>query len=289
MKIPTKKLKNGFEMTVFGIGTWQMGGRREHDLANDDKADISAIKSAIDMGITHIDTAEIYADGYSEVLIGKAIKNYDRSKLFVVSKVKADNMSYDNVINSCKKSLERLQTSYLDLYLLHRHNVDLSLKDTMRALDYLVDQGLVKNIGVSNFNKGFLSEAQSYTKNKIVCNQVHYNLKFREPEASSLLEYCQKNDVFIVAWRPLEKGVLLEDVPDVVKKMCDKYNKTPAEIAINWLISQPYVLTLSKTRNIEHLKDNLGAIDWEMEREDIEKLRKEYPNQKNISDTVPLG
>lgn len=289
MKIPTKKLKNGFEMPVFGLGTWQMGGRKEHDLDNDDEADIQAIKSAIEMGVTHIDTAENYADGYSEVLIGKAIKNYDRSKLFIVSKVKDVSMSYENVINSCRKSLERLETSYLDLYLLHRHNTNLDLKQTVKALDYLVEQGLVKNIGVANFNKEFLAEAQSYTKNKIVCNQVHYNLEFREPEATGLLNYCQNNDVFLVAWRPVGKGNLLENAPGIVEEMCDKYKKTSAEIAINWLVSQPYVLTLSKTRNIEHLKDNLGAVGWEMKREDIERLRKEYPSQKIISDVVPLS
>ncbi|KKS05003.1 MAG: hypothetical protein UU82_C0002G0011 [Candidatus Nomurabacteria bacterium GW2011_GWC2_41_8] len=276
-------------MPVFGLGTWQMGGRKEHDLDNDDEADILSIRTAIDSGITHIDTAEIYANGYSEILLGKAIKGYDRSKLFLVSKVHAENMSYENVINSCKKSLERIETAYLDLYLLHRHNPDLDLKQTIKALDYLVEQDLVKNIGVANFNKEFLAEAQSYTKNKIVCNQVHYNLEFREPEVTSLLNYCQNNDVFLVAWRPVGKGNLLENIPSIVKEMCDKYQKTPAEIAINWLISQPYILTLSKTRNIEHLRDNLNAIGWEMEQNDIEKLRKEYPNQKNISDTVPLG
>ncbi len=276
-------------MPVFGLGTWQMGGRHEHDPNNDDNRDISAIKLAIDSGITHIDTAESYAEGYSEILVGKAIKNYDRSKLFIVSKVHAENMAYENVINSCKRSLERLQTSYLDLYLLHRHNPELDLRKTMQALDELVAKGLVKNIGVANFDKKYLKEAQSYTKNKIVCNQVHYNLEFREPEVKGLLDYCQKNDVFLVAWRPVGKGNLLENIPAVLQEMCDKYKKTPAQISINWLISQPYVLTLSKTSSNEHLKENLGAVGWKMEKEDVEKLRKEYPNQKIVSDAVPLG
>ncbi len=276
-------------MPIFGLGTWLMGGRRERDLNNDDAADIKAIQAAIELGVVHIDTAEVYAGGYSETLVGQAIKGYDRSKLFIVSKVKDLNMSYDSVINSCKQSLERLQTPYLDLYLLHQHNPNFSLKDTIRALDYLVEQGMVRNIGVSNFNKEFFQEAQSYTKNKIVCNQVHYNLEFREPEASGLLEYCQDNDIFLVAYRPVSKGVLLQDIPEIFKEMCEKYQKTPAQVALNWLMSQPYVVTLSKTRSIEHLKDNLGAVGWEMDKEDIEKLRTEYPDQKSISDVVPLG
>jgi diketogulonate reductase-like aldo/keto reductase len=289
MIIPTKKLKTGFEMPVFGLGTWQMGGKYEQDSANDDAADINAIKSAIEMGVTHIDTAEVYAAGYSEILLGQAIKDFDRTKIFIVSKVQVANAKYNDVISSCKKSLERLQTPYIDLYLLHRHNTTVPLEETMKALDYLVEQGLVKHIGVSNFKKEFLAEAQSYTKNKIVCNQVHYNLEFREPEASGLLEYCQENDVFLVAYRPVSKGALLENIPSVLKEMCDKYQKTPAQIALNWLISQDNVLTISKTRSLEHLKDNLGAVGWDMEKEDVEKLRSEYLNQKSISDVVPLG
>ena len=289
MIIPTKKLKTGFEMPIYGLGTWQMGGRTEHDQSNDDEADIFGIRAALKAGIIHIDTAEIYADGYTETLVGKALEGFDRSNIFLVSKVQQKNTSYEGILNSCKKSLERLHTNYLDLYLLHRYNPDIPLKDSMRALDELVEKGFIKNIGVCNFNKEHLAEAQSYTKNKIVCNQVHYNLMFREPEKSGLIEYCQKNDVFIIAWRPVGKGNLLEDAPAILKEMCEKYNKTPAQIAINWLISQPYVITLSKTRHIDHLNENLGALSWQMDSEDIERLRKEYPNQQDVSDVVPLG
>ena len=289
MKIPVKKLNTGFQMPVFGIGTWQMGGRNEHDSSNDDESDILSIRAAIDRGVTHIDTAEIYADGYSEILIGKAIDGYDRSKIFIASKVKKNNLGYENILNSCKESLRRLNTDYLDLYLLHQYNADIPLSESMRALDALVEVGLVKNIGVCNFNKEHLAEAQSYTKNKIVCNQVHYNLMFRELEESGLLKYCQDNDIFVSAWRPMGKGNLLEDIPPILKEMCDKYGKTPAQIAINWLVSQPYVITLSKTRSIDHLEENLNSFDFEMEQEDIEKLRRDYPNQQYISDAVPLA
>lgn len=289
MKIPTKKLKNGFEMTVYGLGTWQMGGKKTHDLSNDDEADIQGIRNALDAGITHIDTAEVYADGYSEILVSKAIEGYDRSKIFLVSKVQEKNMSYEGILNSCKQSLSRLKTDYLDLYLLHRFANGFPLKDSIRALDELVEGGLVRNIGVCNFTKEHLAEAQSYTKNKIVCNQVHYNLVAREPEKTGLLEYCQNNDVLLSAWRPVEKGVLLQDIPQVVKDVCEKYKKTTSQVAINWLISQPNVITLSKTRHPKHLEENLGALGWTMEQTDIERIRQEYPDQRDVSDTVPLG
>jgi len=192
-------------------------------------------------------------------------------------------------MNACRKSLERLNTNYLDLYLLHQFSKDFSLEETMKALVELKDKGFVKNIGVSNFNVEHLKEAQSYSKYPIVCNQVHYNLRVREVEQSGLLKYCQENDVMIVAYRPTEKSKLFETTPKIIEDMCKKYNKTFAQISINWLISQPNVVTLAKTRNPKHLEENLGAIRWQMDQEDIEKLRNEFPNQVNISDVVPLG
>ncbi|MCX6754066.1 MAG: aldo/keto reductase [Candidatus Nomurabacteria bacterium] len=289
--IPTKKLNNGFEIPEYGLGTWQMGGRSERDLSNDDQADIKAINMAVKEGIVHIDTAESYANGHSEELIAQAIKenNINREDLFIVSKVSGSNQGYDGVLNACKKSLERLNTNYLDLYLLHRFPDGFSLEETMKALVELKDKGLVKNIGVSNFNVEHLKEAQSYSKYPIVCNQVHYNLRVREVEQIGLLKYCQENDIMIVAYRPTEKSKLFETTPKIIEDMCKKYNKTFAQISINWLISQPNVVTLAKTRDPKHLEENLGALGWQMEQEDIEKLRNEFPNQINVSDVVPLG
>ncbi len=291
MDIPKKKLKNGFEIPEYGLGTWQMGGRRERDMANDDKADIKAIQTAMESGIIHIDTAEGYADGYSEELIAVAIKEkcINRNGLFIVSKVSGEHQSYEGIVNSCKKSLSRLDTSYVDLYLLHSYSIGFSLKESIRALDELKDQGLIKNIGVSNFGVEHLKEAQNYSKHPIVCNQVHYNLRVREAEHSGLLKYCQGNDIMIVAYRPTEKGALFNQAIPLVEKICKKYNKTFAQVSINWLISQPNVVTLAKTRDPKHLGENLGAIGWYMEIEDIEKLRDEFPDQIIVSDVLPLG
>ena len=279
----------GFRMPVFGIGTWQMGGRYIRNPLNDDTRDIEAIKTAIELGVTHIDTAEIYALGWAEKLVAKAIKDFDRKKLFIVSKVAGNHASYEGVLKACEKSLKRLETNYLDLYLIHWYDKRFNLENSMRALDELYKKGLIKNIGVSNFTKERLAEAQSYTKNKIVCDQVHYNLMIREPERKSLLEYCQKNDVMLVAYRPVQKGKFAEAPPPILKELANKYKKTPAQIAINWLIAQDNVVTIAKSSHIEHLKENLGAIGWQMEKSDIEKLRHEFPNQKAVSDIVELA
>lgn len=275
-------------MPVFGLGTWMMGGDYHYDPNNDDEADIRTIRAAIEMGITHIDTAERYAEGHAEKLVGEAIKGYDRTRLFIVSKVSPEHLGHDDVIASAKRSLERLQTEYLDLYLVHIPNPNIPIDETTGAMDELVGEGLVKNIGVSNFTIERLEEAQSHTSNRIVANQLHLNLIFREPERKGLLEYCQKNDVMFVAWRPMQKGVLARRGIEILDEMCEKYGKTPAQMTINWLISQPNVVTLSKMRNIEHIKENLGATGWQIDKEDIEKLRRDFPDQQNVSDAVPL-
>lgn len=287
--IPTKQLKNGFSLPVYGLGTWGMGGHHHRDPENDDAADIAAIQLAIEHGVTHLDTAESYAEGKAEELIGQAIRGHDRASLQIVSKAHYDHLGYYDLLTAAKQSLERLGTDYLDLYLLHRFNPNIPIEDTMRALDELMNEGLVRAIGVSNFTVERFRLAQSATSHKIVTNQLHLNLKYREAELLGLLKYCQDNDVLFTAWRPLQKGMLLDNPPDVLKQMMDKYGKTAAQIALNWLISQDHVVTLAKTSTREHLKENLGAFGWTMETQDIELLRQRYPDQESVSDAVPLN
>lgn len=280
MIIPSKKLKSGFEMPVYGLGTWHMG----ESLSSKD-AEIKAVQDAIEQGVTHIDTAELYADGNAEKIIGQAIKNYDRKKLFLVSKVFGNHLSHDNLIDSANKSLERLQAEYLDLYLLHRYNPQVPLQETMSAMDYLVDKGLIKNIGISNYNVNQTIQARKNSKYPVVANQLHLNLKIRESEKKGLLDYCQNEDMMLIAWRPLQ-GLSFDET--ILLEFAKKYNKTPRQIAINWLIAQKNVVTLSKTKSPEHLKENLGALDFSMENADVKKLSKDFPNQEIISNVVPL-
>lgn len=288
MKIPLKKLKNGFALPELGLGTWQMGGKNEPDLRND-AAEIAAIKAAIEAGVTHIDTAEAYGGGHAEELVGEAIRGVNRKKLFITSKVSEENHTCEGIPASCKKSLKRLGTDYLDLYLLHEFSAICPLKEAVEALDALVDEGFVKHIGVSNFGITHLEEAQKLAKHEIVCNQVHYNLQVREVEKTGLLNYCQKNDVLLVAYRPVQQGRLLEKIPALMEELCLKYQKTPAQIALNWLVSQENVVTIAKTSNLAHLKENLGGVGWNLTEGDVELLRKDYPDQLAVSDLIPLG
>lgn len=286
MNIPTKKLQSGFEIPVYGLGMWLMGGKRSVDTTHDTQ-NIETIRAAIELGVTHFDTAESYAAGHSEEVLGTAIQDIDRNKLLLATKVSGDNQSYDGVRRSFDESLKRLKTDYIDLYILHTYpDEGIDIKETMRALDELVAQGAIKHIGASNMTPKRFADAQQNTQNKIVCNQLHYNVQYREAEASGALEHAQQNDTFLVAWRPIQKGAI--PPTSVIADLAAKYNKTPTQIMLNWLISQQNVVTISKTSSVDHLKENLGALDWTMEPEDIEKIRRNFPHQEIISDTYPL-
>lgn len=263
-----------------------MGGRGEADDSKDE-AEITAIKAALDHGITHIDTAESYGAGHSEELVGQAIQGYDRSKLFIASKVSAQNQGYDDLLRACEASLQRLGTDYIDLYMPHRFpEPGIDIKDTMRALDRLKDEGTIKNIGFCNLTINRFEEAQKHTQNQIVCNQLEYSLQFREAERRGIIEYSQQNDVFVVAWGPLHKGAI--DQGGILEEMARKYGKTPYQIAINWLITQPNIVTIPKTTQLQHLEENLGALGWELSAEDVARLTKEFPDQQAVSTRVPL-
>ncbi|MGC9599585.1 MAG: aldo/keto reductase [Minisyncoccia bacterium] len=274
MGMPVKKLKNGFAMPVFGIGTWYMGGGLEADTRNDEK-DIHALRASMDVGITHIDSAELYGRGHAEELVGQAIQGRNRSTLFLVSKVFKEHLKHEDVLASCRASLGRLGTEYLDLYLVHAPNPDIPIRETMKAFDELKEQGLIKNIGVSNFNVEQLEAARAATKNPIVVDQLHYSLAYRTWQDA--VEYCEENDILITAYRPVERGVLTTPGVAILDAMCRKYKKTPAQVAIQWLISQDNVVTIAKMSSADHLNENLGALGWNMDIRDVEKLKKEFP------------
>lgn len=285
MDIPVKRLKSGFALPVYGLGTWHMGGDAVPDTTNDE-ADLAAIAAALDKGITHIDTAEMYGGGHSEELVGRAIQGRDRARLTITTKVMSGLAGgYDSVLRAAEASLKRLNTDYIDLYLLHRAPGH-STADVMRALDRLVEEGLVKNIGVSNFTAARFEAAQKLTGNKLVCNQVHYSLRVREAEATGLVEQAQQNNYLITAWGPLEKGMLSPS--GLLREVSQKYGKTPYQVALNWLIAHPNVVVISKTTNPEHLDDNLGALGWEMAAHDYERLSRDFPGQLMVSDRVAL-
>jgi diketogulonate reductase-like aldo/keto reductase len=282
----TKTLQSGFSMPVVGLGCWPLGGAQNSSPGMSDERDLETLTYALAKGITHFDTAESYAGGHSEELLGRALKDSDRAKLFVSSKISGGSKP-ERFREACEASLTRIGTDYLDLYYIHwREDWD-DLAAQIREMEALKDEGLIQNIGVSNFSTKSLQQAQQLSKYPIVANQVHYNLILREAEKDGLVDYCKKNDVFLVAYRPLELGKIANS-PSRVGGTTIKYGKTPAQIGINWLISQKNVVTIFGCLRKEYIDENLGALGSRMDKEDIKNLRENYRGQLFASDCVRL-
>ena len=289
-KIPCFSTDNATKIPLLGFGTWKLGGDMVRDPKNDDTRDVAAIRYAIERGIRHIDTAEIYAEGHAEEIVAQAIHDIPRTNLFLASKVRAGNLTYQGVLDAARRSLDRLKTDYLDLYYIHSFNPAIPLAETMRALTKLSDDRLVRALAVSNFSVARIKAAQALTSAKIVATQVHYNLRFRGPEQQGLLEYCQKNKIALMAWRPVQYGEFTEAGRyPLLDSICKKYQKTPAQVAINWLLSHSGVGTLFMSRSRTHIDENLGALGWSLEPSDRELLAREFPDQQADSDRMPIA
>ncbi|CCU80749.1 oxidoreductase [Halanaerobium saccharolyticum subsp. saccharolyticum DSM 6643] len=251
--IPTRKLKTGDEIPVIAYGTW--------DIAEENVGE--NVEIALKAGYNHIDTAEGY---HNEGGIGEVLENYDRDELFITSKVLPSNLNYESVIKACERSLEKLGTDYLDLYLIHWPNPAISLRETLQAMKYLRDQGLVKNIGVSNFSAYQLNAALKITPVPITVNQIEFHPWLYQKE---LLELCKENDVVLEAAAPLARTEVLED--NTIVELADKYDKSPAQIVLKWEL-QKDVVPLPKSRSKAHIEENLELFNWELSSEDMAKI-----------------
>ncbi len=266
----------GLKLPAIGIGTWNMGraglGHEKPDSSNDEQC-ISAIKEAVKLGMWHIDTAEMYSSGHAEEIVAAAIKDIPRKKVFVTTKALPSHLKHDDLIAAAEASLQRLQFEYADLYLIHWVNRTSQIKEAIAAMDELVAAGKAKQIGVSNFSTTQLKLAQSYTDNKIVTNQVEYNLLDRSCE-KELLPHCQENDIILTAYSPLAQGKLLKS--KVLAAVAARHGKTPAQAALNWLISKKNVIAIPKATSVEHVWENAGAVGWKLAAEDLETIEKEF-------------
>jgi diketogulonate reductase-like aldo/keto reductase len=272
-------LKNGFSMPILGFGTWKMGQGITYGASETDQDSIKTIQAAVEHGVLHIDTAEAYGNGYVEEMIAKALVGIDRSKLFITSKVRGSNSTKNGIKTAIQASLKRLQMDYLDLYLIHNRDLNVSLEEGILAMNDLVDEGLIRNFGVSNYGVESMQKSLAVTRHPIVVNQVQYNLEHREAEVNGVLKFCQENNIILEAWapvRPINQSTI--EIP-IVKEICEKYKATPYQVAINWLINQPNVSTLFKTNHVERLAENLESLNFKLENDEIEKLRTEFPDQ----------
>jgi diketogulonate reductase-like aldo/keto reductase len=264
----TLQLPSGKEIPILGQGTWRMGER-----SSQKQAEIDALRLGLDLGMTLIDTAEMYGEGGAEIVVGEAISGR-RDEVFLVSKFYPHNASYQGVIKACDRSLSRLKTDYLDLYLLHwRGSVPLS--ETLKALQHLQQVGKILDYGVSNFDTDDIKEALSFPGgDKIATNQVLYNLMKRGIEWD-LLPWCQERNIPIMAYSPVEVRAFVNHPK--LTAIAAQHNATPTQIALNWLLKQDNIISIPKATNLNHVRENHAALDLNLTQENIEECDRIFP------------
>jgi len=271
------------QVPVIGQGTWQYP---EHGAGVE--AAKKALRLGIELGMTHIDTAELYGNGTSEMIISDVIKDTPRDQLFLVSKVLPSNASRAGTIKACEASLRRLKIDYLDCYLLHwRGNHPLS--ETMGAMEELVKQGKIRSLGVSNFDVYDLEEAESCLRQeKIVCNQVLYNLYTRGIDRN-LVKYCKQRNIAIVGYTPFAKKDLpAENTKEgkALRAVAEKHGATPNQVILAFLTRLDGLFAIPKAAKEEHVRENAGAGDLKLDADDIAEIDKAFPMP---SKDVPLA
>jgi diketogulonate reductase-like aldo/keto reductase len=263
---------------LIGQGTWNFPTRGAGL-----KAARVALRAGIELGMTHIDTAEMYGDGVQEENVGSAIRGFPRDQLFIVSKVLPSNASRAGVLRACEGSLQRMGLDYLDCYLLHwRGNI--ALAETMSVLEELVEAGKIRSLGVSNFDVEDLDQARAaLRKHRIVCNQVYYALDERGIERR-LLPYCIENKIAVVGYSPLGSGAFptSDSVRGrVLMDIARRRNATPQQMALAFLLRFPGTFVIPKAINPAHQRDNARAGDMTLTAEEIASIDRAFPLPEN--------
>lgn len=238
------------KVPAVGLGTWQL----------EDKECIKCVEHALELGYRHIDTAQIYEN---EKEIGTAIKNsaVKREDIFLVDKISTSNFNYEDALKSTDESLEKLQTDYVDLLLMHWPNNSVPLEETLEAMNEIKDSGKAKHLGLSNFPPSLVDKASEHID--IFCNQIEFHPYL---EQNALIRQSKKMKYMVTAYCPIAKGRVLKD--GNIQEISDKYEKSPVQITLRWLYQQN-VASIPKSADFDHMKENLEIFDFELNREDM--------------------
>ena len=273
----------GIDVPIVGQGTWRMGETRsERD------REIAALRTGLELGLTHIDTAEMYGRGGAERIVAEAIAGRARDDVFLVSKVLPENASRKETVRACNRSLERLGTDHLDLYLLHWPSSH-PIGETMAAMENLVQAGKVRFLGVSNFDVPELSEAMAaLTRERLACNQVLYNLGARGIERK-LVPFCREHGIAVVGYTPLAKGGFPTRASSgfqTLSEIAERHGATPRQVVLRFLTRSPELFTIPKAVDLRHVRENAGAAGFELRPEDTAAIDRAFPAPRR---RVPLA
>jgi 2,5-diketo-D-gluconate reductase B len=247
---------DGIELPVLGFGTFELSGETCQ----------SAVNSAIESGYRHVDTAEYYGN---EEAVGRAIResSVDREEVFLTTKVWRSNLRHDDLVAAAEASRNRLGVEYVDLLLVHWPHPRVPVRETLGAMDELVERGVTRHVGVSNFTRTQLSEAQSIAGSRVVTDQVLYH---PYKDQRDLREYCVETDTVLTAYSPLARGSVLGD--DTLGRIGERYGKTPAQVALRWLVQQPNVAAIPRSSSPAHIAENADIFDFELTGKEMQEI-----------------
>jgi diketogulonate reductase-like aldo/keto reductase len=271
--ILTTNLPSGEAVPVFGLGTWRMG-----EDARIRKDEVAALKLGLELGVTLIDTAEMYGSGVAEEIVAEATAGR-RDELFIVSKVLPSNASRARTIAACERSLKRLNTDRIDLYLLHWRD-STPLEQTVEAFIALTEAGKIRHWGVSNFDMDDMVDLLALSRGRgegCASNQVLYNLTRRGIEFD-LMPLCREHGMPVMAYSPIEQGRMLRNAE--LTRIAKGIGATPAQVALAWLMQQDGVIAIPKATNAAHLRENIGALDVTLDEATLAALDRAFPPPK---------
>jgi len=269
-RIRSATLPGGETIPVLGQGTWRMGEDKSKR-----PSEVAALRTGIDLGMNLIDTAEMYADGGAERVVGEAIAGR-RDQVFVVTKFYPQNATRERMAATCDRSLRRLNTEQIDLYLLHWRG-EVPLRETLAGFEDLLEAKKIRYAGVSNFDVDDMEELARIKGGleRIVTNQVLYNLERRGIEWD-LVPWMRKRRRPIIAYSPVEEGLLTHPHP-LLKRVAERHDATPAQVALAWVIRDDGVIAIPKAADPKHVRENRGAADIKLTKRDLDELDESFP------------
>lgn len=272
--------KSGKKLFPIGIGTWNVGGKwNPNDPTakykgaepnyDSEMAEIEAIRYSISKGQNHIDCAELYGAFHTDEVVGKAIAGFVRTDLYIADKLWKTSVGAGLVRSTVEKMLKKLGTNYLDMLYIHAPWADINWQEAIPQIDELIDEGVVREFGVSNFTITDMQGAQQLAKHQIVANQMNYNVLYKTEVDDNFRKYCQNNNIQIVAYQPVKRQEVLAN--KVIQEIAMNHSVSPAQIALAWLLSQNAIPIL-KAINKQHIDENIGAVNITLTEKDLVAL-----------------
>lgn len=274
--------KSGMSIFPIGIGTWNIAGTfnadptakykgAEPSYGNED-AEIEAIRYSISKGQNHLDCAELYGGFYTDEVVGRAIVGLSRENLYIADKLWKTSVGEGLVRPTVENMLEKLGTDYLDMLYIHAPWEEVNWQEAIPQIDELIDEGIVRHFGVSNFTIADMEQAQKIAKHPITANQMNYNVIYKNEVDEAFKKYCSEHDIQLVAYQPVKRQEVLGN--ETIQTIAKAYDATPAQIALAWLLAQN-ALPIPKAVNTKHIDENVAAVTIELTEQELALLDKE--------------